>query len=173
MRRRTLFLAVALGSAVGSGLAVGLHRVVSYLLPAAELAGETRVVDGDSLVVGGTMVRIKGIDAPELRQVCRRGGAEWRCGLEAAERLRALIDGGVVHCRRAGTDRNGRVLGICRIDGDPDIGARLVREGWAVSYDTTYLAEEREARALTRGIWASEFERPRNWRRVRRAVMEE
>jgi endonuclease YncB( thermonuclease family) len=163
-----LFLAVALGSALGAALAVGMRDVVNRMLPRAELRGETRVVDGDSLVIGGVVVRLKGIDAPEMRQVCRRGGAEWRCGLEAAERLRALVDGANLRCTRAGEDRNGRVLAVCRAAGDVDIGARLVREGWAVSYDTNYLTEEREAREATRGIWASEFERPRSWRRLHR-----
>lgn len=173
LRRRTLFLAVALGSAVGSMLAVGARNVVRDLLPGAELRGETRVIDGDTLVIGGMMVRLKGIDAPEIRQLCRRGGAEWRCGLEAAERLRALADGAILHCTRVGTDRNGRALAVCRTSGQADIGARLVREGWAVSYDTSYLVEEREAREGGRGLWSSQFERPRDWRRAHRAVMDE
>jgi endonuclease YncB( thermonuclease family) len=168
-----LLLAVALGSAVGAMAAIGLRHALSTVMPSARLEGATRVVDGDSLVIGGVSVRLKGIDAPEIRQSCRRSGMDWRCGQEAADRLRAIVESATLQCRRIGEDRNGRTLARCRADGEPDIAARLVREGWAVSYDTSYLAEEREARDAGRGIWASEFERPRVWRRAQRAVMEE
>ena len=60
-------------------------------------------------------------------------------------------------------DRYGRGLARCR-QGETDINAALVREGHAVSYGA-YRAEEDEARAAGRGIWATQFERPEAWRR--------
>ena len=48
---------------------------------AADLAGLPRVVDGDTLVIGGTRVRLVGIDAPETDQFCLNAtGVRWTCG---------------------------------------------------------------------------------------------
>jgi endonuclease YncB( thermonuclease family) len=115
------------------------------------------------------MVRLLGVDAPELRQTCRRAGEDWRCGMAAAESLRAMVESGAVECRLSGRDRNGRKLGRCRAGRIPDLGERLVRDGWALSYDTSYLDQERAAARDRQGIWTAEFERPRDWRRARRA----
>ncbi len=44
-----------------------------------------------------------------------------------------------------------------------DPGAAMVTAGQAVAYGT-YQAEEREACAARRGVWASTFEHPATWR---------
>ncbi len=127
-----------------------------------EISGHARVIDGDSLVVGGREVRLRGIDAPEGRQTCERDGREWACGEAAAGALRALIAGGVVQCRLEKDDRFGRGLGRCEAS-RRDLAAALVTQGYALAYGD-YKAEERAARAAGRGIWAGTFERPRAWR---------
>lgn len=131
------------------------------------ITGTARVVDGDSLVVAGRDVRIQGIDAPEARQICHRGAEEWRCGVEATRRLRVLVDAPGFACAANGTDRFGRALATCRTRDTPDIGARMVGEGWAVSFGGGYMLEETAARLAGRGIWASTFVRPREWRATR------
>jgi endonuclease YncB( thermonuclease family) len=40
----------------------------------------------------------------------------------------------------------------------------MVEEGFAVAFGA-YQSEEAAARSARRGIWASEFERPQEWRR--------
>jgi endonuclease YncB( thermonuclease family) len=40
----------------------------------------------------------------------------------------------------------------------------MVEEGFAVAFGA-YQIEEAAARSARRGIWASEFERPQEWRR--------
>ncbi len=57
----------------------------------ARVSGLARPIDGDSLWVGGNEVRLKGIDAPEGRQTCRRSGAIWGCGEAARSALVGLI----------------------------------------------------------------------------------
>ena len=45
------------------------------------LQGEARAIDGDTLQVGDTRLRLHGIDAPELRQTCEdNSGEAWACG---------------------------------------------------------------------------------------------
>ena len=40
---------------------------------ATDLVGAARVLDGDTLVIGETHVRLEGIDAPESHQACQAG----------------------------------------------------------------------------------------------------
>jgi hypothetical protein len=42
----------------------------------APVSGIGQAKDGDSLMVGGTEVRLFGFDAPEFDQHCQRGGQE-------------------------------------------------------------------------------------------------
>jgi endonuclease YncB( thermonuclease family) len=127
-----------------------------------------RVVDGDTLVHGGERIRLTGIDAPELAQTCRDGQARaWSCGQAAKERLAALVSQGGVSCSARGKDRYHRTLAICSAGGVADVGAALVRGGYAVNYNrytSDYAGAEQEARAARRGIWQGEFERPESWR---------
>lgn len=60
------------------------------------VSGAARVVDGDTLVIGDTRVRLLGIDAPEMAQSCTAagggGGGTYACGVAAKEALDAKID---------------------------------------------------------------------------------
>jgi endonuclease YncB( thermonuclease family) len=129
--------------------------------PRLEASGAARIIDGDSLVVGGTEVRLKHIDAPEGRQTCRRDGADWRCGEAAAQQLRQLATGRVA-CRGTRRDRFNRLLAVCTA-GARELNRGMVAAGWAVAFGG-YEAEELVARQARKGIWASEFQRPQDWR---------
>lgn len=150
---------------------------------AFEVSGAPVVVDGDTLRFGrgsdAVVVRLAGIDAPELRQRCvqRRDGKhlEIPCGEMAATRLRELIAGKTVSCRRVDTDRYGRMIGICFTGQGRDavsLNEAMLRDGWAVVFRRTatehFLALEAFARREQRGIWATDFESPDEWRRRRR-----
>lgn len=133
----------------------------------SELRGPARVVDGDSLVVGGQAVRLHGIDAPELGQTCERDGAAWPCGRAAREALQGIVAAGHVQCRVNDVDRYRRAIARCTVAGR-DAGALMVRRGLAVAYtrySMDYLALENEARMAGRGIWAGRFVQPERWRR--------
>lgn len=129
---------------------------------AGKAAGKVQVIDGDSLNVNGQAIRLQGIDAPEFQQVCTRNGAEYRCGREAFQALRRLIGQNEVNCRGFEHDRYNRLLGTCTVTGE-NIAAHMVREGYAVSYGD-YLVEEAKARNEKKGLWAGEFDMPRDWR---------
>ena len=131
-------------------------------------ATTAHAIDGDSLMWGEVEMRLHGIDAPELHQLCTtRNGERWACGRAAKKWLRKLLRRGPVTCRRVTTDRYGRMVGICMVNGR-DIGRAMVRAGLAVAYvrySRRYVADERAARAARRGIWQGHFTLPHLWRR--------
>ncbi len=128
---------------------------------AETLSGRATVIDGDTINIDGTHVRLEGIDAPEASQSCaRKEIGTWSCGAAATKALAKLIGERRVDCEERGHDKYGRTLGICFVDGR-DINAEMVRTGlaWAfVKYSKTYVETEGEARALKVGIWQAETE---------------
>lgn len=128
------------------------------------LRGAGIVIDGDSLRVGSDVIRLEGIDAPELRQTCMEGGQPYRCGDLAKRELGRLIADAALACRIVGQDRYRRQLARCWTGEEADIGAVLVRKGWAVGYRGRYAREEERAKRDKAGLWAGAFERPAEWR---------
>ncbi|MGI9407686.1 MAG: thermonuclease family protein [Hyphomicrobiaceae bacterium] len=146
---------------VGAAIVVAVVRQWPFDVP-DRLDGRARVIDGDSLRIGGEELRLVGIDAPEGRQTCRRDGADWACGLASRDALRDLLKQRPVACDVEGVDKYDRLLAVCHI-GEKDVNAWMVQNGWAVSYGR-YGRDERMASQARKGIWASEFEEPRVWR---------
>lgn len=146
--------------------------IIVMLAAAAQVvSGVAHVVDGDTLDVGGTRLRLFGIDAPELSQRCGAGGRV-RCGVVAAAWLRRHVDGARLYCRVVDRDRYSRSVAICTRAGQ-DVGAGLVAAGWAVAYrrySVRYVRDEDAARAARRGIWETGFEQPARYRQGRRAA---
>jgi endonuclease YncB( thermonuclease family) len=131
------------------------------------ISGAVRVIDGDSLHVGDTEVRLFGVDAFEGRQTCTRNGGAWRCGEAAANELRKLTAGGTISCEKRDIDSYGRTVAVCT-NGTVDLGAELTRAGLALAYrqfSKDYVDEEREAEAARRGAWAGDFTPPWDARR--------
>lgn len=130
------------------------------------------VIDGDSLTVrqngASVTIRLTGIDAAEYRQDCaRRDASRWPCGREARTALEKLAGRGPLHCEVAARDRYDRTLAACRTRPFPDgidLGAEMVRLGWAVATSDAYLVEQADAQSQRRGIWHGEFVRPADWR---------
>lgn len=144
-----------------AGALIVVALVVEHVIP--PLTGAVRVADGDSLEISGERVRLEGIDAPELHQDCGEGAKAWPCGIQARGALAALVAQGEVSCRPVDEDRYGRAVARCTVGG-ADIGAALVRQGWAVTLGLAYRAEERAARAAGAGIWSGPFDMPADWR---------
>ena len=94
----------------------------------------------------------------------------WR--LPATIGLVALLLAGsaFVTCVPQSRDRYGRTVATCSTVAS-DIGAAMVRAGWAVAYRRyghQYVADEEAARAERRGMWSGRFTEPEQWRRERR-----
>ncbi len=127
-------------------------------------AAEVRTVDGDTLKLDdGKLYRLWGIDAAEKGQRCAGG---WRAGVAARTELRRLIAGHAIACEPRDRDRYGRIVALCRADGE-DLGAAMVRAGmaWAfVKYSGDYVEQERAASAERVGVHAHDCARPWDWR---------
>ena len=145
-------------------LLAGLAVLATALLREESAAGRAHAIDGDTLELGGTRMRLAGIDAPELHQTCTRDGQSWDCGIAARRALAEALRSGPVTCTHRRRDKYGRPLARCMVDGQ-DIAALLVSQGLAVSYlDTRYAPQEAAARAARRGLWAGRFKRPVEYR---------
>lgn len=136
----------------------------------ASIVGPARAVDGDTLRIGATRIRLYGIDAPELHQLCGSGSARNPCGRAAADALGRAVEGRTVTCARMDVDRYGRTVAVCR-SGGRDVGEELVSRGLAVAYrrySSRYVGAEDVARAKRLGIWSDVFEPPAQFRASRR-----
>jgi endonuclease YncB( thermonuclease family) len=159
MRKRPSGGFSALLLAIALAVSIGL-----FVRPSGrQVAGDVYVVDGDTLRMGETVLRLKGMDAPEMRQSCNREGASYPCGRAARDALINLVGSRKPQCWITGRDRYGRSLARCSVDGQ-DIGGAMVESGQAVAYGD-YEREEARAHDARAGLWAGSFERPNLWRR--------
>jgi endonuclease YncB( thermonuclease family) len=136
----------------------------------ADVSGRARIIDGDTLEIAAQRIRLHGIDAPEMRQSCRKGSDSWPCGAEATKALRSMIQDAEVTCQERDRDRYGRIVAVCFARGE-DLNAAMVRRGWALAYrrySVDYVDVETSARAARAGLWAGEFVPPWDWRRGKR-----
>ncbi|TPN09728.1 thermonuclease family protein [Mesorhizobium sp. B2-1-3] len=146
-------------------IVLGLLIVLAARLDRVETRktqGVAIINDGDSITLGAERIRMRGIDAPEYTQTCRKNGADYSCGTLARQSLVRLIAGRPVICSGWQRDRYGRLLGDCKA-GDTDLNRAQVEAGWAVAFGD-YESEEAIARAARAGIWAGTFDQPQDWR---------
>jgi endonuclease YncB( thermonuclease family) len=145
---------------------------VMEFLPGNNVAGNMRVIDGDSLrpTDNSHDVRLQGIDAPELDQRCRdKAGRDYDCGRKARAHLKAVVAGRDVRCRTMDVDRYQRSVSVCHA-GETELNRQMVADGWAVAYRLpVYVRSERNAKNARNGIWQGEFDEPENWRRLNRS----
>lgn len=125
----------------------------------------SRVVDGDTVkvLINGQeeTVRVIGIDTPET--VDPRKTVQ--CfGKEASAKMKSLVEGKNVELQKNPAeerDKYDRLLRYIELNGQ-DIGAQMIRDGYAFSYKSfphprleEYNQLEREAREANRGLWSS------------------
>ena len=170
----TLFLGLSIAIGIGaysqfatteSGSA-GLPRILGPKAGAQPIVGQASVLDGDTIEIHGTRIRLFGIDAPEGGQICTVQGKATPCGRQAAFALADKIGRQVVACRPKDEDRYGRVVAVCGVGGE-DINAWMVAQGWALAYryySRDYVSQERSASKAKLGMWQGEFEPPWDWR---------
>ncbi|WP_084191598.1 thermonuclease family protein [Algiphilus aromaticivorans] len=140
----------------------GAERIEAISRPAVREARVASVIDGDTVVLDDQRrLRLIGIDAPEMPYRGRPGEP----GAEAARaHLASLVEGSELHLQPGDTARDDydRLLGYLRDDSGRDLGAEMLRAGWAVvslhednaGHADAYFAAEDEARKAGRGLWA-------------------
>ena len=126
---------------------------------AAEVAGKRpHIVDGETLVLLGQRVRLFGVDAPALDQVCETGGEAWHCGQVARWRLVERIGTNWVVCVEQSVDPDGTIAAQCYLGGRGgyDLNAWAVAKGWALarrSESPAFAEAEDQARTQRLGLW--------------------
>jgi endonuclease YncB( thermonuclease family) len=141
----------------------------------ADVRGNARVVDGDTLAIRDTRVRLHGIDCPEQKQMWLLHGEPWSCGEAASAALREIIGDHPVVCRGNKKDRYKRLIAVCFIK-QRNLNRAMVRNRWALAYrkySLDYVRDEIEAKENERGIWKAKFLPPWEWRRDQRAKQQQ
>jgi endonuclease YncB( thermonuclease family) len=149
-----------------------LFTLFVFLLPAlaeaADVSGVPKIIEGDQIQIGNSRIRLGGIDAPSVDQLCLNNtGERWTCGVAARDELIKHADNKTWTCHtRQVVDRRGRTVARCEVDGE-DIQKWMVRNGWALSYvrvSHDYDDDEKAAREAKAGMWRGAFIAPWDWR---------
>jgi endonuclease YncB( thermonuclease family) len=143
------------------GAAALLLLVVTGPAPAADVVGRASIIDGDTIEIHGTHIRLWGIDAPESTQLCRdQDSGLYRCGAKAANDLDAFIAHRPLSCAPVSLDRT---VAMCSVDG-VELGEWLVSQGLALDWPHyshgRYSAAQGGAARAGRGIWAGSYVAP-------------
>ena len=89
---------------------------------ASEIIGVPKVVDGDTIHIKSYKIRLEGIDAPEMKQKCKKPylqimfftfQKDYYCGQISKKKLIQKIGNKPVKCILLGKDRYKRYLGKC------------------------------------------------------------
>ena len=138
----------------------------------AAIAGQVEVIDGDTIKIDGTNIRLFGIDAPELKQKCvDNKNIEWDCGKCAKAFLQGMLTISEVICEISGLDRYKRKIAICYVDGI-ELNREIVKAGYGIAYkqySKKYEADEILAKTDKKGIWAGQFTPPNEYRKAKKS----
>jgi len=147
---------------------------------AEEIIGIPRIVDGDTVHINEYKIRLEGIDAPEIRQKCKKGKLKissiigftfyknYNCGEVSKESLEAKVNGSKIKCISFNKDRYNRYLAKC-FKKKTNLNQWMVRNGYAVAYrqySKEYILDEDFAKENKLGLWQGKFLRPEKWRKL-------
>jgi endonuclease YncB( thermonuclease family) len=138
-----------------------------------QIVDRASVVDGDTLEIHGTRVRLWGIDAPESSRLCRcEDGLQYRCAAKAANDLDAFLGSQTVTCNPGQSRPIGAPRGGVFSEG-PRHRRWMVAQGLALDWPQysqgEYGRAEAVAKRAQRGIWAGSFAPPWQYRACLRA----
>jgi endonuclease YncB( thermonuclease family) len=87
------------------------------------LTGKAYVIDGDTIKIKGTKIRLAGIDAPEVDMPWGQKSKWTMVGICKGQTITAELDGERSH---------DRLVGTCFLPDGRDIGAEIVKRGLAL-----------------------------------------
>src|SRR5260370_13456863 len=98
-----------------------LLALLLLLLPAigqaADISGVPKIREGDQIQIGSSRIRLGGIDAPSVDQLClNTRGERWTCGVAARDELARHVENKSWTCHVEHTDRRGRSVARCEAD---------------------------------------------------------
>lgn len=144
--------------------------LIAFILPitahAQVIEGSATVIDGDTIDMTGTRIRLAYIDAPEAAQTCLKNSEIWACGADATESLTSIVGAQAISCSVIATDVYGRSVATCQTRVF-DIGREMVRRGMAVASENaphSYQEAAEIAQRIDAGLWSSTFQTPSEWR---------
>jgi endonuclease YncB( thermonuclease family) len=168
----TLSLVLGLATCAKTEIATPSHSGINAQQKSQMVAQVTQVTDGDTIKVshGGSatfVVRLWGVDAPELKQPF---------GPQAWEMTEGLVLNTYVVVNIVSQDRYGRLVAKVTMSGGGDLGEALVQSGLAWWYQAyakdayTLQMLETQAARDKRGLWAGKGEAlptpPWEWRKA-------
>ena len=149
-------------------------------ITAEEIIGIPRIVDGDTVYIKEYKIRLEGIDAPEMRQTCKKEKLkissfigftiyrDYNCGEVSKENLESKVGRSKIKCISSSKDRYERYLAKCFKD-KINLNRWMVRSGHAVAYrrySKEYILDEEFAKENKRGLWQGKFLDPEKWRKL-------
>ncbi len=152
---------------VALGFGGEAHRAVLIGDPS-----QVRVLDGDTLMINETSIRLWGVDAPELGQSCL--GRQPNCGESSRNALVNLVRDRMVRCHAQRSERGrrvesfGRPLMQCFVgqgDNETDLAERMILDGHAVAFRSTRNRAVSEAYEALENFQDGCTLRPEVWRR--------
>lgn len=99
--------------------------VVTAAPPPQRIVGTCWVIDGDTIVINDTRIRLFGIDAPEM---------DHPLGKKAKWELVALCQGRRITAHPDGSLSHDRLVARCYLEDGTDLSAEMVRRGMAIDW---------------------------------------
>ena len=152
----------------------------TFNLMAEEIIGVPKIIDGDTVIIDNFKIRLEGIDAPEIKQTCKKEKLkissiigytfyeDYHCGKVSKKNLETKVDGSKIKCISYSKDRYKRYLATC-YKNKINLNQWMVRNGHAVAYirySKKYLLDEDFAKQNKLGLWRGKFLNPEKWRKV-------
>tara|TARA_B100001093_G_scaffold509637_1_gene574056 strand:- start:456 stop:959 length:504 start_codon:yes stop_codon:yes gene_type:complete len=153
---------------------------LNQVLNAAEIYGESKIIDGDTVHINTKKIRLEGIDAPEIKQQCKKPflkisaiiglqfNKSYSCGVISKKKLIDKIGSSRIKCISSSKDRYKRYLATC-FKNKINLNKWMVRNGYAVAYkrySKDYVRDEEYAKENLLGMWEGSFIMPEKWRKL-------
>ena len=163
---------------------ISLTLIITFFLTqtlnSAEIYGTPKIIDGDTVHINNKKIRLEGIDAPEIKQQCKKPflkisifigyqfSKSYSCGVISKKKLIDKIENSKIRCISSSKDRYKRYLATCYKE-NINLNKWMVRNGHAVAYkrySKDYVRDEEYAKENKLGLWEGSFIIPEKWRKL-------
>ncbi|MGK7937270.1 MAG: thermonuclease family protein [Xenococcaceae cyanobacterium] len=146
----------------------GLGAILIETSEKGQIKGEAHVIKGNIIEIDRQQIKLYGIDAPELEQICYVNDRPWQCGLTVKQKLVEKIEGKSLTCLTREQKNDNVPIAECFL-GRQNLNGWLVEEGWAIAdrqNSRSFISHEILAQRDHKGIYQSEFLKPSLWREI-------